>query len=179
MFERPNFSDPAFEPHVWYFNAYKDALVPLCRGRVLDIGAGHGYLSREVAEREDVISVLATDRHYDSKLAQVHPKLRLLTMETEMLISRNDLGLFDTIIATEHVEHLPERSHVSFLAFVRKHLKPGGWFLGSMPDVSKSGNPFHLKEYRADEWRAMLERCCFKNFELWHPTELLYCWKAQ
>lgn len=50
MFERPDFTDPAFAEHEWYFNAYKDAIVPLCKGRVLDIGAGHGYLARAAQE---------------------------------------------------------------------------------------------------------------------------------
>ena len=46
MFERPDFTNPAFAEHEWYFNAYKDAIVPLCKkGRVLDIGAGRCAIS--------------------------------------------------------------------------------------------------------------------------------------
>lgn len=181
MFERPDFTDPAFAEHVWYFDSYKNAIVPRCRGRVLDIGAGHAYLSRAAAEKDEVISVVATDRYYDPRLAQNHPKLRIVTIATERLIERregqDDFGEFDTIIATEHVEHLPEPLHRPLLAFIRQHLAKGGAFLGSMPHVNNSGNPFHLREYLAEEWQAVL-RTYFEEVELWFPSPLLYVWRA-
>jgi 2-polyprenyl-3-methyl-5-hydroxy-6-metoxy-1,4-benzoquinol methylase len=177
VFERPDFTDPAFAEHAWYFNAYKDALVPLCRGRVLDIGAGHGYLSRAAAEQEAVTSVLATDRHFDERLAQKHSKLTMAKLETEALIQRN-FGLFDTIVATEHIEHLSAALHAPLLKFISEHLAPGGVFLGSMPEVVNSGNPFHQREYLAEEWRAVLGKY-FQKVEIWFPVPLLYVWKAQ
>jgi cyclopropane fatty-acyl-phospholipid synthase-like methyltransferase len=177
VFERPDFTDPAFAEHVGYFNAYKDAIVPLCRGRVLDIGAGHGYLSLAAAEREAVTSVLATDRHYEERLAQKHSKLTIAKLDTEALIQRN-FGAFDTIIAAEHIEHLAEPVHASLLSFIREHLAKDGLFLGSMPHVAHSGNPFHLREYLAEEWRAVLGKY-FEKVELWFPIPLLYVWKAQ
>jgi 2-polyprenyl-3-methyl-5-hydroxy-6-metoxy-1,4-benzoquinol methylase len=176
VFERPDFSNPAFAEHEWYFNAYKDAIVPLCKGKVLDIGAGHGYLSRAAAERDKVTSVLATDRHYDERLAQKHLKLTIAKLDTEALIQRN-FGAFDTIVATEHIEHLSESLHQPLLRFVREHLAPGGVFLGSMPDVQNSGNPFHLREYRAEEWRQVLSKH-FGQVEIWYPVEILYVWRA-
>lgn len=176
MFERPDFTDPAFAEHEWYFNAYKDAIVPLCKGKVLDIGAGHGYLSRAAAEKDEVTSVLATDRHYDERLAQKHAKLTMAKLDTQALIQRN-FGAFDTIVASEHIEHLPESVHAPLLEFILGHLAPGGLFLGSMPDVANSGNPFHLREYRAEEWRQVLSKY-FQHVEIWHPVEILYVWRA-
>lgn len=177
MFERPDFTNPAFAEHEWYFNAYKDAIVPLCKGKVLDIGAGHGYLSLAAAEQEAVTSVLATDRHYDERLAQKHPKLTVAKLETEALIQRN-FGAFDTIIASEHVEHLAETLHAPLLRFVREHLAQDGLFLGSMPHVQNSGNPFHLREYLAEEWRAVLGKY-FAKIEIWFPVSMLYVWRAE
>lgn len=177
MFERPDFTNPAFAEHEWYFNAYKGALVPLCKGKVLDIGAGHGYLSLAAAEQEAVTSVLATDRHYDERLAQKHPKLTVAKLETEALIQRN-FGAFDTIIASEHVEHLAEALHAPLLRFVREHLAKDGLFLGSMPHVQHSGNPFHLREYLAEEWREVLSKY-FAKVEIWFPVSMLYVWRAE
>lgn len=182
MFERPDFKDPRFAEHVWYFDAYKDALLPFCRGLVLDIGAGHGYLSRAIAEKPEVTKVIATDRHYDADRAQRHAKMHLLQVPTEDLVRAGlwrgiDRKKFDTIVATEHVEHLPESLHVTLLEYVSSHLEAGGLFLGSMPEVRNSGNPFHLREYLAAEWKTVLERY-FSSVEIWFPNPLLYCWKA-
>ena len=178
MFERPDFTNPEFAEHVAYFDAYKNAIVPLCRGRVLDIGAGHGYLSRAAAEQPEVSSVLATDRHYDPLRHEQHLKLAIIELATEDLIQQT-FGMFDTIVATEHIEHLRESVHPPLLAWIRKHLNPGGAFLGSMPQVRNSGNPFHLREYLAGEWREFLRNNSFPKVEIWFPLESVYVWRAQ
>ncbi len=66
---------------------------------------------------------------------------------------------FDVVVAFEVIEHLPIGTHKRFLENVKKILKKRGDFLISTPNVlfaspnlSRPLNPFHKKEYTAEEF---------------------------
>lgn len=160
--ERQDMSDPVCrgEETMAYFRAYADWIAPRCRGKVLDIGCGLGYLSREIAENDAVETVIGTDRYSDPPKEQLHRKLRIIVVDTRTLIENLDWGKFDTIVSTEHIEHLPEELHEPLLQWVVGQLAPGGRFLGSMPH-NETGvilSPFHVKEYSAEQWNSALSR---------------------
>ncbi|MHB8483459.1 MAG: class I SAM-dependent methyltransferase [Nitrospiria bacterium] len=140
-----------------YLEEYCAWILPNVRGRVLDIGGGMGYLSKRYSEKSVVESVIYTDRYYDELESQTGEKLRLIVMSTEKLIETNDWGKFDTITCTEHIEHLPESIHKKLLVWIKNHLAENGLFLGSMPNIENSGNPYHLKEYLQRDWEKILK----------------------
>ena len=136
--------------NVSYCKLYSDYLTPHIYGKVLDIGCGTGWFPAAYAEKPDISSVRGTDLWPHQT---PHPKVTYLHLSTEDLLKTDDH--YDTIVSTEHIEHLPESLHRPLLAWIKQHCTQ---FVGSMPNVSSpSGNPFHLKEYSAAEWESLLK----------------------
>lgn len=88
----------------------------------------------------------------------------------------------DVFISLETIEHLEEDRR--FLSEVTRVLKPDSLFICSTPNRSvsnpgislqgKPDNPFHVREYTADEFRALLSRY-FQSIQLYgqrrvHPA---------
>jgi 2-polyprenyl-3-methyl-5-hydroxy-6-metoxy-1,4-benzoquinol methylase len=161
------------EDNVDYVRRYTDWILPKVKGRVLDIGCGHGYFSKMMAEKDSVVEVIGTDKLGDDPRNMSHPKLTRICVETGKL---SDYGKFDIINSTEHIEHLDEDTQLWLLGWIKEHLTSGGIFVGSMPNVdSYSGNPYHIKEYSADGWRVVLERY-FKNVLVQPSNPALQVW---
>jgi SAM-dependent methyltransferase len=64
----------------------------------------------------------------------------------------------DVFVSFETIEHVAD--HGALLQGVRRVLKQAGRLVVSTPNVlpgrERSGNPFHVREYRLDEFRALL-----------------------
>ena len=76
----------------------------------------------------------------------------------------------DAIVFLQTIEHV--RNPGEILDRLRSLLRPGGTAYVSTPNVltlapdgQKSGNPWHVKEYRADEFRALCE-ASFEHVDL-------------
>ena len=77
----------------------------------------------------------------------------------------------DAVVFLQTVEHVEEPKAV--LRHFREMLRPGGTVYVSTPNVltlapegaEKSDNPWHLKEYRPEEFRELCESC-FRSVEL-------------
>lgn len=139
------------------FNAYANWIVPQCKGRVIDIGCGHGYLTQKIARMIAVKEVTGTDK--DTHNTQHNPKIFYWLINTEDLSKTTNMGLFDTIVSTEHIEHLGWRLHEPLIKWIAAHLSPTGQFIGSMPipDDPNNPNPFHFKTYTKDDWTDLLK----------------------
>jgi SAM-dependent methyltransferase len=80
-------------------------------------------------------------------------------------------GSFDAVVFLQTIEHVQEPRAV--LAHIRSLLAPGGMAYISTPNLltlappgaSKSGNPWHIKEYRAHELDALC-RTAFARVQL-------------
>jgi SAM-dependent methyltransferase len=134
-----------------------------CAGlRVVDMACGEGYGSAVLAERAaEVTGVDANPEAYE------HARLRYRSSNLRFersLIEEFEAGApWDAIVFLQTVEHVQEP--VPLLERFASLLEPGGVAYVSTPNrltlaapgAEKSGNPWHVREYTPDEYRAALE----------------------
>jgi SAM-dependent methyltransferase len=144
---------------------------------VVDLACGEGYGTEVLASRAArVVGVDANPEaheHARTKYSRAGVRFELGTIEA--FDERCDAVVFLQTI--EHVED-PERT----LRRVRSFLRPGGRAYVSTPNVltlappgaSRSDNPWHLREYRPDEFAALCESCFdgVELFGLFHARKL-------
>lgn len=126
--------------------------------RVVDMACGEGYGS-EVLSRgaRSVVGVDANpEAHEHARLRYVRPNLRFARDLVERFSEEADAVVFLQTI--EHVQNPGE-----ILEHFKSMLAPGGVAYVSTPNLltlapegaEKSENPWHVKEYRAEEFRAL------------------------
>jgi SAM-dependent methyltransferase len=127
--------------------------------RVVDLASGEGYGSAVLARTAaSVVGVEANPEAFDharAKYGQVRFERNMLELWT---------GDVDCVVFLQTIEHVQDPDAV--MAHVRDLIGPGGVAYVSTPNVltlappgaAKSGNPWHVREYRADEYRALCER---------------------
>jgi len=134
------------------------------RGRVVvDMACGEGYGSAVLARQaREVIGVDANpEAHEHARLRYRAPNLRF----ERALIDDFDEPC-DAIVFLQTIEHLTDPGAVldNFRRLMAR-AEPGGVAFISTPNVltlaprgaEKSGNPWHVREYRAHEFRALCE----------------------
>jgi SAM-dependent methyltransferase len=139
-------------------------------GRVLDMACGEGYGSAVLARgAQSVIGVDANPEAYD------HARLRYrsdnLRFERGLVETHGELGAYDAVVFLQTIEHVADPAAV--LTHLRSLLAPGGTVYVSTPNLltiappgaEKSSNPWHVKEYRADEFDALC-RTAFDRVQL-------------
>jgi SAM-dependent methyltransferase len=107
--------------------------------------------------------------------AHEHARLRYprqnLTFERGLVETHGESGSFDAVVFLQTIEHVQEPRAV--LGHIRSLLASGGVAYISTPNLltlappgaSKSGNPWHIKEYRAHEFDALC-RTAFGRVQL-------------
>jgi SAM-dependent methyltransferase len=138
--------------------------------RVIDMACGEGYGSDVLARTASVVVGLEANLE-----AFDHARLRYravnLRFERGMVENYGEPGSFDAVVFLQTIEHVHDP--VAVLGHLRSLLAPGGVVYMSTPNVltlapagaAKSGNPWHLKEYRAAEFRDLC-RTAFESVEL-------------
>jgi 2-polyprenyl-3-methyl-5-hydroxy-6-metoxy-1,4-benzoquinol methylase len=131
-------------------------------GRVIDMACGEGYGSDLLASRAAaVVGVDANpEAHEHARARYVRDNLRF---ERGMVENYGEPGSFDAVVFLQTIEHVIDPRAV--LEHMRSLLTPGGVLYVSTPNVltlappgaPKSGNPWHMREYRAEEFRALVE----------------------
>jgi protein-L-isoaspartate O-methyltransferase len=137
------------------------AVAQLARGRdVVDLGCGEGYGAAHLARTArsvvgidiDEATVAHAERAYGSSVCHF--------LVGDLRRSGLADGCADLVVCFEALEHVREGDHA--VAQARRLLRPGGLFVVSTPDKDASAerrsepNPFHLYEYRVEEFRALL-----------------------
>jgi SAM-dependent methyltransferase len=129
-------------------------------GRVLDMACGEGYGSNVLAER--AAEVVGLDANPE---AHEHARLRYrradLRFERGLVETFGEPGAFDAVVFLQTIEHVQNPRGV--LEHVRELLAPAGVAYISTPNVltlapagaERSGNPWHIREYRAEEFREL------------------------
>ncbi len=153
----------------WYrrhLAAYEWIGARVIGARVLDMACGEGYGS-EVLSR-GAASVVGVDGNPE---AHEHARLRYrranLSFERGAVQNWGEKGAYDAIVFLQTIEHVEDPSAV--LSHLRSLLAPGGILYVSTPNVltlapagaARSDNPWHLREYRADEFAQL----CSEAFE--------------
>jgi SAM-dependent methyltransferase len=132
--------------------------------RVVDMACGEGYGSSVLAGR--AASVVGVDAN-----PEAHEHARLRYAGANLRFERDLVEGFaepcDAVVFLQTIEHVQDPGAV--LDHFKSMLDPGGVVFVSTPNLltlappgaEKSDNPWHVKEYRADEFR----RLCEAHFE--------------
>jgi SAM-dependent methyltransferase len=150
--------------------------------RVVDLASGEGYGSDVLARAAaSVVGVEANpDAFEHARLRYRRPNLRFARDMVERFAEP-----CDAVVFLQTIEHVADPGAV--LDHVRAMLAPGGAAYVSTPNVltlappgaERSGNPWHVREYRPEEFRAL----CAAHFDgvelhgLFHARKLaLHGW---
>jgi SAM-dependent methyltransferase len=129
--------------------------------RIVDLACGEGYGSAVLAG--SAASVVGVDANPE---AFEHARLKYTSARVRF--ERNMLELWtgdvDCVVFLQTIEHVQDPDAV--MAHVRELIGPGGVAYVSTPNVltlapkgaERSGNPWHVREYRAAEYRALCAR---------------------
>ncbi len=119
-------------------------------GDVLEIGTGAGYGIEVVAPRARRFVTL--DKFAAGAAALPNVEFRQATVPPLPFPD----GCFDCVISFQVIEHI-ERDR-ELVAEVRRVLRPGGRFILTTPNapMSLTRNPWHVREYTAEELRGLL-----------------------
>lgn len=130
--------------------------------RVIDMACGEGYgaevLSRSAAT---VVGVDANpETHAHASARYVRENLRF---DRGLVETYGERGSYDVVVFLQTIEHVLDPIQV--LEHFRWLLVPGGTAYVSTPNVltlappgaSRSDNPWHLREYRHQEFRSLVE----------------------
>jgi SAM-dependent methyltransferase len=128
--------------------------------RVVDMACGEGYGSAVLARgAASVVGVDANpDAHEHARLRYVRDNLRY---ERELVESFAEPC--DAVVFLQTIEHVEDAG--ALLEHFKSMLAPGGVAYVSTPNLltlappgaEKSDNPWHVHEYRAEEFRALCE----------------------
>jgi SAM-dependent methyltransferase len=142
---------------------------------VVDMACGEGYGVDVLARRAARVTGVDAnpEAHEHARLKYTRPGVRF---ERDMVETYS--GECDAVVFLQTIEHMQQPAAV--LDHFRQMLRPGGAAYVSTPNLltlappgaEKSGNPWHLREYRAEEFRAL----CAGSFE---SVELLGLFHAR
>ncbi len=131
--------------------------------KVVDMACGEGYGAAVLARTaREVIGVDANpEAHEHARLRYTGPRLRFVR---DMVQTFGEAC--DAVVFLQTIEHVPDPGAV--LEHFRARVGPGGLVVLSTPNVltlapagaAKSGNPWHLREYPPEEFRAL----CAEHF---------------
>jgi SAM-dependent methyltransferase len=139
--------------------------------RVVDMACGEGYGAATLARvAADVVGVDANPEAFEhARLRYVQPGL---SFERAMVECYGEPGMYDAVTFLQTIEHVPNPEDV--LRHFRELLSAGGTAYVSTPNLltiapsgaEKSDNPWHIKEYRAHEFRELC-RSVFDSVEIY------------
>ncbi|MGH8961219.1 MAG: class I SAM-dependent methyltransferase [Jatrophihabitantaceae bacterium] len=145
--------------------AYEFA-VPLVTGRsVLEIGCGEGYGTALLAASARRILGVDYDALTAAHAAATYPQARFVRANLAALPVRSATA--DVVVSLQVIEHV--WNHQEFLRECLRVLRPGGALLVTTPNrltfspgLDEPVNPFHTKEFTAEELVTLLTACGFR-----------------
>lgn len=121
-------------------------------GRVLEIGTGTGYGAEIIAPFAEHFTTV--DKTRSEELGVLPASVEFVEAKVPPLPFADNT--FDYVVSFQVIEHI--RNDRAFVAEVLRVLKPGGKFIVSTPNkpMSLTRNPWHVREYTASEFGALL-----------------------
>ena len=129
--------------------------------RVVDLACGEGYGTAMLARTAaSVVGVDANPEAFDHARAKYSaPNVHFERNMVELW-----QGDVDCVVFLQTIEHVPDPDGV--LGHIKELIGPGGVAYVSTPNVltlapkgaERSGNPWHVREYKPAEYRALCER---------------------
>ncbi len=151
------------EENYWFRRhlAVYEWIAERCRGLdVVDMACGEGYGTHVLARRAARVTGVDAnpEAHEHARLRYSRPGVRFVR---DLIESYEEPC--DAVVFLQTIEHVADPQGV--LRHFRELLRPGGAAYVSTPNVltlappgaEKSDNPWHLKEYRAEEFRRLCE----------------------
>ena len=131
----------------------------LVEGDILEVGTGTGYGVEIIAPK--ATRYISLDKHLPNTPLQLE-NVEYYYMEVPPIGFENTS--FDSVVSFQVIEHIEK--DIDFVREVSRVLRPGGKFVVSTPNapMSITRNPWHVREYNADELRNLLE-CHFSKVE--------------
>lgn len=131
--------------------AYVEAAKRVC-GDILEIGTGTGYGIDIIAPR--CRRFVTMDKTRSEELAAMPENVEFVQATVPPLPFADES--FDYVVSFQVIEHI--KRDKEFVREVRRVLKKGGKFIVSTPNrpMSLTRNPWHVREYTADEFGALL-----------------------
>ena len=131
----------------------------LVEGDILEVGTGTGYGVEIIAPK--ATRYISLDKQLPNTPLQLE-NVEYYYMEVPPIGFENTS--FDSVVSFQVIEHIEK--DIDFVREVSRVLRPGGKFVVSTPNapMSITRNPWHVREYNADELRNLLE-CHFSKVE--------------
>ena len=131
------------------------------KGDILEIGTGTGYGVEIIAPHAK--RFISIDKQLPQNILQLE-NVEYYNMMVPPIGFEN--CSFDSVVSFQVIEHI-ERDF-EFVNEVARVLRPGGRFIVSTPNapMSLTRNPWHVREYCADELQNILE-CNFSQVEVY------------
>jgi ubiquinone/menaquinone biosynthesis C-methylase UbiE len=132
-------------------------------GNILDVGCGDGYITSQISQEfKEVIGIDISEQAV--RIAKTkNPKI-VFTVASCINIPFSD-NSFDTVVASEIIEHVNYEDGKTLLKEARRILKPQGKLIISTPNLSNPYMKFlqirhknieHLKEYTKKEFAKLI-----------------------